>query len=252
MSEAKGLLPLPKDEIFVPIYPRGLERVASSETTATVFSVAVGCRNGTSAPLYTVEQVREYALATAAQLAAPVAQGQNPHPKGEVEPCPESLSLLDRALGLARSAQGERPPFRSSRCGANWKPHVCAAPQGAGNDSPASSRHLVRHGIGYVSTAFTMQPCLACSVMEISTDQDRSVLATASRAHLSYDPTSVALLQTGLQSALPHSRRASSFYKQKGYSNYESTIHCGAPCNAHAKNSHPTKLGMQRWCIHES
>jgi hypothetical protein len=59
MSEAKGLLPLPKDKNRVPIYPWDLERLASSETTATVFSVAVGCRNGKSAPLYTAEQVRE-------------------------------------------------------------------------------------------------------------------------------------------------------------------------------------------------
>jgi hypothetical protein len=59
MSEAKGLLPLPKDENHVTIYPWDLERLASSETTATVFSVAVGCRNGKSVLLYTAEQVRE-------------------------------------------------------------------------------------------------------------------------------------------------------------------------------------------------
>lgn len=68
MSDIK-LPPLPEDDSIVHIYPWDLERMASNETTTTVFSVAVGCPDGESVPLYTADQMREYARA--AQLAAP-------------------------------------------------------------------------------------------------------------------------------------------------------------------------------------
>lgn len=72
MSQATVLPPLPVDDSIAHVYPWDLERMASNETTATVFSVAVGCPDGESVPLYTAEQMQKYALAaTAAQPAAP-------------------------------------------------------------------------------------------------------------------------------------------------------------------------------------
>lgn len=75
--EKKQLPPLPDaDDSIVHIYPWDLERMGSNETAATVFSVAVGCPDGESVPLYTAEQMREYALSALA--ANPVADMLRP------------------------------------------------------------------------------------------------------------------------------------------------------------------------------
>lgn len=71
--EKTQLPPLPEHDSIVHIYPWDLERMASNETTATAFSVAVGCPDGESVPLYTAEQMQEYALAALA-AAAPDAE----------------------------------------------------------------------------------------------------------------------------------------------------------------------------------
>jgi hypothetical protein len=62
MSHAT-LPPLPVDDSIVHIYPSDLERMEKGEVTATAFSVAVGCPDERSVPLFTAEQMRDYAAA---------------------------------------------------------------------------------------------------------------------------------------------------------------------------------------------
>jgi Zn finger protein HypA/HybF involved in hydrogenase expression len=55
----EDLPPLPQDDCAVHIYPSDLARMERTETTATVFSVAVGCPGEESVPLYTAEQYQQ-------------------------------------------------------------------------------------------------------------------------------------------------------------------------------------------------
>lgn len=58
----EGELPEPDaNECHVHIYPSDLARMEQNETTATTFSVAVGCLDEESVPLLTVEQTKDYA-----------------------------------------------------------------------------------------------------------------------------------------------------------------------------------------------
>jgi hypothetical protein len=59
MSASRELPPLPEPSSHM--FPSDLEKFKSSETTATAFSVAVGCPGERSVPLYTLSDLIAYA-----------------------------------------------------------------------------------------------------------------------------------------------------------------------------------------------
>lgn len=85
MTNQREKLPaLPSaDDCIVHIYPSDLERMESNETTAGVYSVAVGCPEERSIPLYTADQMRDYAIV--AISAAPASQNAQQAPDKDAE-----------------------------------------------------------------------------------------------------------------------------------------------------------------------